>query len=142
MITTTRPIVVTHDGNARFTVQVRGHRVTVDQPIEEGGNDDGPMPVELLGSALGACAARYVQQFLEARGYPVDGMRVEVMQHAAGNPMRVGDFSVRVVLPMQLPPAYAELIERKIVACPAYNTFMHTARIGIIVEMARIPVLA
>ena len=136
MLSTTRPIVVTPDGGARFTIQVRGHRITVDQPIDEGGQDDGPMPIELLGSSLGACVALYVQGFLTARGYPAEGMRIEVMQHAAMNPPRVGDFTVRVVLPMHLPAAYGELIERKVAACPAYNTFVNAARIGVIVEMA------
>ncbi len=139
MLSTIRPIVVTPDGGARFIIQVRGHHITVDQPIAEGGQDDGPMPIELLGSALGACVARYVEQFLHARGYPADGMRVEVMQHAAANPIRIGDFQVRVVLPMQLPAAYGELIERKVASCPAYNTFVNAARIGIIVEMAGTP---
>jgi uncharacterized OsmC-like protein len=139
MLSTTRPIVVTPEGGARFTVQVRGHRITVDQPIDEGGTDDGPMPIELLGASLGACVALYVQGFLAARGYPADGMRIEVMQHAAANPSRVGDFNIRVVLPMHLPPAYGELIERKVTSCPAYNTLTNAARVGVIVEMAGTP---
>jgi putative redox protein len=139
MLSTIRPIVVTPDGGKRFTIQVRGHRVTVDQPIDEGGQDDGPTPVELLGSGLAACVALYVERFLNARGYPADGMRIEVMQHAAANPPRIGDFAVRVVLPMQLPSAYGELIERTVATCPAYNTFVNAARIGVTVEMAQIP---
>jgi uncharacterized OsmC-like protein len=142
VISTTRPIVVTPDGGMRFSIQVRSHRLTVDQPVAAGGRDDGPMPIELLGSALGGCVALYVQQFLGARGYSADGMRIEVMQHAAATPARVGNFAVRVVLPMKLPPAYSELIERKIAACPAYNTFVNTAQIGITVEMANSVMLA
>lgn len=137
MISTERPIVVTPDGGKRFTIQTRAHRFTVDQPLTEGGDDDGPMPIELLGAALGSCVAHYVQEFLRARGYAADGMRIEVMQHAAVNPTRIGDFGIRVVLPMHLPPAYGELIERKVTTCPAYNTLTYGSRVGVVVEMAK-----
>jgi putative redox protein len=136
MLSTDRPIVVTPDGGKRFTVQVRAHHFLVDQPLTEGGQDDGPKPIELLGAALGSCVALYVQEFLRARGYGADGMRIEVMQHAAANPTRVGDFKIRVVLPMHLPPAYGELIERKVATCPAYNTLTYGSYVGVTVEMA------
>ena len=142
MLSTIRPIIVSPDGGARFIAQIRGHTITVDQPIESGGTDDGPMPIELLGASLGSCVALYVQEFLRARGYPADGMRIEVMQHAATNPIRVGDFTVRVVLPMHLPPAYGELIERKVLTCPAYNTLTYGSKVGVTVEMAKEPVYA
>lgn len=136
MLSTSRPIVVTPESGSRLSIQVRGHHLTVDQPLQDGGDDDGPMPIELLGAALGACVAHYVQQFLRARRHPVEGLRVEVMQHASANPSRIGDFMIRVVLPMRLPPAYSELIERVIASCPAYNTLTYGARIGMTVELA------
>ena len=45
-----QPIVVTHDGGVRFAAQIRSHRVVVDQPERAGGDDSGPMPLELLGA--------------------------------------------------------------------------------------------
>ena len=54
---THQPIVVTHEGGARFAAQIRSHRVIVDQPQHAGGMDSGPMPIELLGTALGTCIA-------------------------------------------------------------------------------------
>ena len=137
MLSTTQPIVVTSGGGACFSVQIRDHEITVDQPVGEGGNDAGPMPIELLGASLGACVAHYAAAFLRARGYEPGDMRVEVTQQAAANPTRVGDFSVRLVLPMDLPPVYGELIERRITTCPAYNTLTYGARVGVTVEMAK-----
>jgi len=129
-----QPIVVTHDGGTRFTAQVRSHRVTVDQPERAGGDDAGPMPLELLGTALGTCIAFYVQQFLNARQLPYEGMRVEVEQHKAAHPSRVGAFVVRVLLPTALPPAYAELIERVARSCPAHGTLTNAAQVLVTVE--------
>ena len=131
-----RPIIVTHEGGMRFAAQVRSHRVIVDQPERAGGDDAGPMPLELLGTALGTCTALYVQQFLQARGLPSEGMRVEVEQQKASNPSRIGLFVVRVVPPAALPPAYAELLERVARSCPAHGTLAHEAQVLITVDTA------
>jgi putative redox protein len=128
------PIVVTHVGDVRFAAQIRSHTVIVDQPIGGGGSDAGPMPIELLGTALGTCIALYVQQFLHVRGLPYEGMRVEVDQYKASNPSRVGAFAVRVVLPAALPPAYAELLQRVAQSCPAHGTVTHPAQVLVTIE--------
>jgi putative redox protein len=120
----------------RFAAQVRSHRVIVDQPERAGGDDAGPMPLELLGTALGTCTALYVQQFLQARPQPCEGMRVEVEQQKASNPSRIGLFVVRVVPPAALPPAYAELLERVARSCPAHGTLAHEAQVLITVDTA------
>jgi uncharacterized OsmC-like protein len=132
-----RPIVVTHDGGMRFSAQVRSHRVVVDQPERAGGNDSGPMPLELFGVALGTCIALYVQQFLQARALPYDGMRVEVEQQKAPHPNRIAALVARVVLPTALPPAYAELLERVARSCPAHGTLTNAAQVLVTIEMPR-----
>jgi len=131
---TRRSIVVTHDGGVRFSAQVRSHRLVVDQPHSGGGEDTGPMPIELLGASLGSCIAFYVQKFLQARELPFAGMRVEVEQHSERNPSRVAEFIARVVLPMPIPGAYAEMLERVARSCPAHNTLERAARVRVSIE--------
>lgn len=128
------PMVITHEGGMRFAAQVRSHRVLVDQPERAGGGDEGPMPIELLGVSLGTCVALYVQQFLESRKLPYQGMRVEVAQHGAANPSRVGEFVVRVVLPEELPAHHAELLERVARSCPAHHTLELGAHVNVEIE--------
>lgn len=127
------PIVVTHEGGLSFSADIRGHRIRVDQPSPKGG-DTAPMPIELLGAALGTCVALYVQQFLQARDLPFQGMRVEVEQTGASNPKRVGSFRVRVALPAALPPQYGELLERVARSCPAHNTLVHGADVDVEID--------
>jgi uncharacterized OsmC-like protein len=126
-----QPIVVTHEGGLRFAAQVRSHRIVVDQPERAGGEDAGPMPIELLGVSLGTCIALYIEQFCRARGLSSEGMRVEVEQRAAHNPGRIGEFAVRVVLPTALPEQYAVMIERVARSCPAHHTFEHGAAVTV-----------
>ena len=125
------PIVVTHEGGVKFAAQIRSHRVVVDQPLYGGGRDEGPAPIELLGASLGTCVALYVQQFCHVRGLTYDGMRVEVEQHGAANPNRIGTFAVRVILPNELPPEYAAMLERVARSCPAHNTLTAGAEVRV-----------
>ena len=125
------PIVVTHEGGVRFAAQIRSHTVLVDQPHRGGGEDSAPSPIELLGAALGTCIALYVQQFCHARGLPYEGLSVEVEQHGATSPSRIGKFAVHVSLPVELPPQYAALIDRVARSCPAHNTLSMGADVAV-----------
>lgn len=128
-----QPMVVTHEGGLKFATDIRGHRLVVDQPAGVG-NDEGPMPLELLGASVGTCVALYVQQFCETRGLPYEGMRVEVEQIGARNPSRVGTFDVRVVLQQEIPAEYTGLLERVARSCPAHNTLVEGAEVAVRIE--------
>lgn len=129
-----QPMVVTHDGGLKFGVDIRGHRIVVDQPVGGGGEDAGAMPLELLGASVGSCVALYVQQFCSARGLPYEGFRVEVRQLGARNPSRVATFDVRVVMPQPLPEQYAAMLDRVARSCPAHNTLVEGAQVDVTIE--------
>jgi putative redox protein len=134
------PMVVRHEGGVKFSTEIRGHRVMVDQPEGAGGEDAAPMPLELLGAGLGSCVALYVQQFCASRELPYEGMRVEVQQRGARDPNRIGQFEVRVILPTELPGHYGEMVERVARSCPAHHTLVHGAEVAIAVEVEPAPV--
>jgi uncharacterized OsmC-like protein len=125
------PIVVTHVGGVQFAAQVRSHRVLVDQPVRGGGADEAPAPIELLGVSLGTCVALYVQQYCQSRGLSHEGMRVELQQYGAQNPSRIGEFSLRVVLPAGIPAAHVAMLERVARSCPAHGTLTHAAEVSV-----------
>ena len=130
-----QPMVVTHEGGLKFATQIRGHTLIVDQP-EKAGNDEGPMPLELLGASVGTCVALYVQQFCATRGLPYEGMRVEVEQLGARNPSRIGRFDVRVVLQDEIPEEYAPMLERVAKSCPAHNTLVTGSEVAVRIDQA------
>jgi uncharacterized OsmC-like protein len=130
------PIVVTHERGVRFSAQIRQHRVAVDQPARAGGEDTAPTPIELLGASLGTCIAFYVQQYLRARSLPFEGLRVEVQQHSAKDPARIGWFEARVILPGDLPAHHLELLDRVARSCPAHGTLVHGADVDVRLEVA------
>jgi putative redox protein len=127
------PIVVTHQAGVRFAAQVGAHELILDQPLRGGGHDAGPSPIELLGVALGSCAALYVHKFLATRGLAEDRMRVEVTQHSERSPNRIVRFNVRILLPDAVPAPYAPMIEAVARACPVHNTLAKAVEINVAV---------
>jgi uncharacterized OsmC-like protein len=126
-----KPITVTWDGGVRFTADIRGHKVAVDQPPQGGGTDRAPMPLELLPTALGTCVALFVQQFLAARGLDATGMEVQVFTAAAANPHRIGQFGVTVSVPKGIPDKYRDAVKRVAESCTVHHTLSHQPEIAV-----------
>jgi uncharacterized OsmC-like protein len=59
-------------------ITMPGRAAVVDEPAEEGGNDLGPSPYELLTAALGACTAMTLQVYARRKSYPLHEVAVEV----------------------------------------------------------------
>ena len=130
-----RPLVkVSWDGGVRFTADVRGHKITVDQPRQGGGEDTAPSPLELLPASLGTCVAFFVQQFLATRGVDTTGLEVDVGVIGAPNPHRIGRFEVRVGLPGGVPERYRSAVARVAETCTVHHTLTHTPEIAVTIE--------
>jgi putative redox protein len=66
------------------TIGARGHVVRADEPAEKGGADTGPEPFELLLASLGACTAITLRMYARRKGWPLDGVRVDVALDSDG----------------------------------------------------------
>lgn len=92
-------ITLQHTGGAQFIAEARQHRLTVDQPAEDGATDHGMTPSELLLAALGSCVGQFVVQYLRLRELPTDGLLVRAHAKTSARPLRLSDFRVEVVAP-------------------------------------------
>ena len=126
-----KPVTVTWDGGVRFTADIRGHKIVVDQPPQGGGQDAGPMPLELMPAALGTCIALFVQQFLATRGLDASGLSVQVNTAGAANPHRIGRFEVTVAIPKGVPEQYREAVVRVAESCTVHHTLVHKPEIAV-----------
>jgi organic hydroperoxide reductase OsmC/OhrA len=50
-------LFVRHLDGDRFAINIRGHQIHVDQPIDAGGEDTAPTPTELFIAGLASCVA-------------------------------------------------------------------------------------
>jgi len=126
-----KPVTVTWDGGVRFTADVRGHKITVDQPPQGGGQDAGPMPLELMPAALGTCVALFVKQFLATRQLDASGLAVQVFTAPETNPHRIGRFEVAVYVPKGVPAQYREAVVRAAEGCTVHHTLSHQPEITV-----------
>ena len=122
MVDVDAAVRVLHEADDRFTVEVRGHSIPVDQPVSDGGTDSGPSPTELFVASLASCVAHYGRRFLRRHELP-DGVTVEAFWTMASSPSRVGSIrlSVRAEgLPQALEARFTKVIEH----CTVHNSFM------------------
>lgn len=96
-------IWVGYRGGDRFAIDVRGHRLEVDQPVADGGEDAAPTPTELFVSGLASCVAHYARRYLARHDLPIEGLAVEAHFTIAPRPARVDRIRVCLHLPEGVP---------------------------------------
>ena len=65
-------------GTYKHTVEVRDHELMVDEPLEEGGDDAGPSPQELLAVSLASCTAVTMEMYAARKGWDIGPVEVAV----------------------------------------------------------------
>jgi putative redox protein len=119
-------------GGTRFEVAARGHRVTCDQPPDNGGADSGMTPPEFLLASLATCAGFYAAQYLNTRKLPTAGLKVTVSAQKALQPARLASFRIEVHLD-GLDPRHEAGLLRAVKACLIHHTLEHPPAIEIAV---------
>ncbi|WP_329268342.1 OsmC family protein [Streptomyces sp. NBC_01451] len=128
-------IQVTHVADQAYAVFVRGHELTVDQPVEAGGDDDGPTPVELFVVSLATCVAYYAGRFLQRHQLPYDQLQVRTEYDMADDrPARVAAVRLRILLPVRLSHARQEALRAVVDHCTVHNTLRMPPEITVEVD--------
>ena len=107
--------------DAKFEIAARGHRAIVDQPMENGGEDEGMTPPEFLLGSLASCVGYYAAQYLKARNLHVDGLKIRVAAEKQKPPARLGKFDVEIDAP-GLDERHVAGIKRASEACLIHHT--------------------
>lgn len=122
-------LTVEHLGAVQFEIKTRGHVVISDQPIENGGFDEGMTPPEFLLASLGSCAAYYAVEYLKARKLAPEGTKVSISAEKVKNPARLDNFRIRIQVPANLTAEHQEGIVRAVHKCLVHNTLLHPPQI-------------
>lgn len=105
----------------RHSVEIRSHRLIVDEPRQIGGTDEGPSPQELLAASLASCTAITIEMYAKRKGWdigPID-VTVEYTPAERGNPTR---FSLDLRLPSSCTHEQRQRLQVIATKCPVHRT--------------------
>jgi len=111
----------TRAGTFRQSIKIRDHGLTVDEPSDQGGDDSGPSPQELLAASLASCTAITMEMYAQRKGWDVGGVEgtCDYTPAERGCPTRFN-------LVMRFPDTLSEeMVERlRVIAakCPVHRT--------------------
>ncbi|MBZ5579767.1 MAG: OsmC family protein [Acidobacteriia bacterium] len=128
-------ITVRHIGDAQFEAQARGHHIICDQPLDNGGYDEGMTPPEFLLVSLGTCAGYYVAQYLSAHSLVCPELEIKVVAEKAKEPARLASFRIEIFAP-SLEPRHEAGVLRAVHKCLIHNTLLHPPAIETVVHCA------
>jgi putative redox protein len=116
-----RAIARRANGTLKHDVEIRRHVVVADEPEEQGGDDSGPSPEELLAASLASCTAVTMAMYAERKGWEIGEVAVDVNYEPAqrGSPTR---FRLDVQLPKELPDEQRERLMQIGAKCPVHRT--------------------
>ena len=128
-------VTVEHLGSMQFEIKTRGHSIVSDQPVADGGYDEGMTPPELLLASLGSCAAFYAAQYLRKHKLATEGARVNISCEKVKDPSpRLTNFVIEVAAPVELTEEHRKGIEDAVHHCLVHNTLLHPPRVSIKVD--------
>ncbi len=128
-------MIVEHLGSVQFEIKTRGHGIVSDQPLENGGFDEGMTPPELLLASLGSCAGYYAAQYLRKNKLATEGTRVRVTCEKVKDPVaRMTNFVIEVDAPVKLTTEHRQGVKEAVEHCLVHNTLLHPPKITLKVE--------
>jgi putative redox protein len=102
-------------------VEIREHRLTVDEPPDKGGTDRGPKPTELLAASLASCTSITILMYAERKGWELGAIEVAVdyeVPSAGSSP----SLRSTITTPAELTDEQRERILAIAAKCPVHKT--------------------
>jgi putative redox protein len=108
-------------GTLRQAIRIRDHQLTIDEPTDKGGEDQGPSPQELLAASLASCTAITMEMYANRKGWDVGDVEVACDYTPAerGCPTR---FNLIMRFPDSLSDEQVERLRVIAAKCPVHRT--------------------
>jgi putative redox protein len=109
------------NGTFKHELEIREHELLADEPEENGGEDAGPSPQELLAASLASCTAITMEMYADRKGWDLGDLEVNVNYEPAqrGSPTK---FQMEVRMPKELPEQQREKLMQIAAKCPVHRT--------------------
>ncbi len=119
-------------------VEIRTHRLTLDEPLEQGGDDRGPTPQEMLAASLATCTAITLEMYAERKGWDLGRLEVECDYTPAdrGTPTH---FHLVIRLPERCSEEQRQRLQAIAARCPVHRTLAGEVTFDEQIEFAEPP---
>ncbi len=118
-------MLIEHQDGYRFVAQAGNHQIVTDQPKEQGGQDTGPTPPEILAASLAFCVGVYAVAYAQKNKIGYQGLRVEIDWTTAKSPYRIASFKMRLLMPGPVPEEHRGLLMQFVDQCLIKNTLLN-----------------
>src|SRR5262245_35485483 len=105
-------------------VEVRHHRLTVDEPESAGGTDQGPTPPELLAASLATCTAITIEMYADRKEWGLGTVEVAV-EYTEATLDVPPCFDVVITLGAKLSDEHRDKILTIAGKCPVHRALKH-----------------
>ncbi len=124
----------TYEGGAKFIVACRTHEIIVDQPVDNGGDDAGMTPPEIMAGSMASCIGFYVARYCEQAKIDPVGLYVSADWRVGGNPKHMAEFDIEIYLP-EMPENRRAAIERVASSCLIHATLVAQPIVNISIQV-------
>ena len=111
----------------RTVARVGRHLVVADEPVDVGGGDTGPTPMELVAAALAGCISITLRMVAQRKGWPLEGVdtQVDIVKESVEGARPRDAFQVAVTLQGPLDAAMRAELTRIASRCPVHRVLAH-----------------
>jgi putative redox protein len=102
-------------------LEIREHRLIVDETTEDGGGDAGPRPTELLAAALASCTAITIEMYAGRKEWDLGQLEVAV-DFETPTRETPPKFQTRIRIPVELSDEQREKLLVIAGKCPVHRT--------------------
>ena len=124
-------VSIEHKDGVEFSVQIGRHSLTVDHPPDEGGQDNGPSPPELMVAALGGCMGYYMARYCQTISQSCKGLCIDLVPELSEDGKRVQKITIDLTPPDDFPEDRIKALLRAADKCVVHNTLRQGPEIDI-----------
>ena len=131
-------VIVHSRGNLRQEINAGSHTFYADEPVDDGGDNAGPNPYELLLAALGACTSMTLLLYARRKGWPLEDVEVRLShrrdyardcEDCDSSPVQIDQIERRITLKGPIDQAQRTRLLEIAEKCPVHRTLTGTIRV-------------
>ena len=109
-------------GNMKVDADIRGFKVSTDQPKHQNGDNTAPTPLEIFFASLGTCAGVNVADFCIERKISYKDIEIRMVIDRDDKTHAVQRINLNIRVPPDFPPKYKGALLKVVDACAVKKT--------------------